>query len=60
MTPFEPTTAVPGSEAKIAVLTERYERGLPLFDSRDATYEDDSREPYHDREQDHETEDDDE
>ena len=28
---FEPTTANPGSDAKLAVMEDRYNRGLPLF-----------------------------
>jgi hypothetical protein len=37
--PLEPTKGRPGSPEKIAVLCERYDRGLPLWHEEDATYE---------------------
>lgn len=39
----QPTTALPGSDAKIVVLGERYAAGLPLFHDGDAERNEDER-----------------
>ena len=43
----EPTTALPGTEAKVAVMAERATLGLPLWHERDARLG--YLEPYEDR-----------